>query len=251
MFRIIDIKNHGLVRDLLTCLFLVFSVVINAQSNKKFIRQGNREYEKNKFADSEVSYRKAIDKNKLSPDVVFNIGDALYKQNKFEDAGKQFTENVSRNEDKKKKSSGLYNLGNSLLKANKLQESIEAYKESLKLRPDNKEAKYNLAYAQDLLKLQQQQQQQQQDKNKQDQNKDKNQKDQKDDKKNQKDKDKDQNQQKEQNQDQQQQQQQEQSMSKEDAQRLLNALANEEKNVQEKVKLDKAAKAKVLTVKNW
>jgi hypothetical protein len=40
-------------------------------------------------------------------------------------------------------------------------------------------------------------------------------------------------------------------MSKDDAQRLLNALANEEKNVQEKVKLAKAAKEKVRTVKNW
>lgn len=50
---------------------------------------------------------------------------------------------------------------------------------------------------------------------------------------------------------QQQQQQQQQGISKEDAQRLLNALANDEKNVQEKVKLAKATKAKVRTVKNW
>ena len=64
--------------------------------------------------------------------------------------------------DKIKKSAGLYNLGNSLLKANKLQESIDAYKSSLKLRPDNPEAKYNLAYAQDLLKKQQEQQKKQQ-----------------------------------------------------------------------------------------
>ena len=71
-------------------------------------------------------------------------------------------------------------LGNSLLKANKLPESIEAYKNSLKLDPDRKEAKYNLSYAQDLLKKQKEQQkQQQQDKNKEDQNKDKNKQDQK------------------------------------------------------------------------
>ena len=106
----------------------------NAQADKKYIRQGNREYEKNKFSESEISYRKAIDKNKQSPDAVFNIGDALYKQNKFEEAGKQFIENINMNEDKNKKSAGLYNLGNSLLKANKVKESIEAYKGSLKLR---------------------------------------------------------------------------------------------------------------------
>jgi tetratricopeptide (TPR) repeat protein len=46
-------------------------------------------------------------------------------------------------------------MGNSLLMNNKVQESIEAYKRSLKLDPKNTETKYNLAYAQDLLKQQQ------------------------------------------------------------------------------------------------
>ena len=251
MFRIINISNRGLINSLLICTFMILSVAINAQSDKKFIRKGNSEYEKNKFSDSEISYRKAIDKNKELPDAVFNVGDALYRQNKYEDAGKQFIENINMNEDKNKKAAGLYNLGNSLLKANKFQESIEAYKGSLKLRPENNETKYNLAYAQDLIKQQQEQQQKQQEKNKQDQNKDNKKEDQKKNKKDQKDpndKNKDQQDDQNKNQDQQKQQQ---GISKDDAQRLLNALANDEKNVQEKVKLAKAAKAKVRTVKNW
>ncbi len=229
---------------LLTALMLlIFSGFTFAQADKKFIREGNREYDKEKFSESEISYRRAIDKNKESSDAVFNTGDALYKQKKFEEAGKQFIENHNMNEDKKKKSSSLYNLGNSLLMANKVQESIDAYKGSLKLNPKNPEAKYNLAYAQDLLRQQEQQkQQQQQNQDKQDQNKD--QQDKKDQNK------EDQNKQ-DQNKEQQQQQQQPQEISKEDAERVLNALANDEKNVQEKVKLAKALKAKVRTVKNW
>jgi len=234
------------------CLFLLLTGTLNAQKDKKYIRQGNKEYEKNNFSDSEVSYRKAMNKNEKSPDAVFNIGDALYKQNKYEDAGKQFVENINMNDDRNKKSSGFYNLGNSLLKANKLEESIGAYKESLKLQPDNIEAKYNLAYAQDLLKQQEQQQQQQNNKN-QDQ-KDQDKKDQE----GQQDKDKqDQNEQDSKNSEQQDQQQnqeqkeQQQGISKEDAERLLNAIANDEKNVQEKVKLEKAAKTKMRTIKNW
>ncbi|MCX6328530.1 MAG: tetratricopeptide repeat protein [Bacteroidia bacterium] len=224
---------------------MIFSGFTFAQADKKFIREGNREYDKEKFSESEISYRRAIDKNKESSDAVFNTGDALYKQKKFEEAGKQFIENHNMNEDKKKKSSSLYNLGNSLLMANKVQESIDAYKGSLKLNPKNAEGKYNLAYAQDLLKQQEQQkQQQQQNQDKQDQNKD--QQDKKDQKKEDQNK-QDQNK----NQQQQQQQQQPQEISKEDAERVLNALANDEKNVQEKVKLAKALKAKVRTVKNW
>jgi tetratricopeptide (TPR) repeat protein len=232
---------------IIAALLLSHYAASYAQADRKLIREGNREYGKEKYPDSEISYRKAIDKNKESSDAVFNTGDALYKQKKYEDAGKQFMENHNMNDDKTKKSSSLYNLGNSLLMANKVQESIEAYKGSLKLDPDNMETKYNLAYAQDLLKQQQEQQQQQkknqdkqdQDKQKQDQDKKDQSKDQQDNKDQQQDQNKDQ------------QQQQPQAISKEDAERLLNALANDEKNVQEKVKLAKAQKAKVRTIKNW
>lgn len=228
-------------------ILLIIPVAAFGQAEKKYVRQGNREFEKNKFSESEISYRKALDKNKTYPDAVFNTGDALYKQKKFEDAGKQFSENSTMNEDRSKKAASLYNLGNSLLMAKKVQESIEAYKSSLKVRPDNMEAKYNLAYAQDLLKQQQQQQQQQQN---QDKNKDDQKNKQKNDKENKDNQNKDN--QKQQNNDQdQQQQQQQQTISKEDAERLLNAIANDEKNVQEKVKLAKAAKEKVRTLKNW
>jgi len=251
MIRIINISNRQIFTFLLICLFLMFFGAVSGQSEKKYIRQGNREYEKNNFSDSEVAYRKAIDKNNQSPDAVFNIGDALYKQNKFEDAGKQFVENINMNSDNNKKSTGLYNLGNSFLKTNKLKESIDAYKGSLKLKPDNIEAKYNLAYAQDLLKQQEEQKKNENNK-KQDQKQDKDKQDQDKNKKDKSDQDKDQQMDQGDKQDNKQEKQdQQQSISKEDAQRLLNALANDEKNVQEKVKLAKAAKEKVRSVKNW
>ncbi len=243
-------KNHikycGKPEALILLFMLCFTVSLNAQADRKFIRQGNHEYEKDKFSESEISYRRALDKNKTSGDAVFNSGDALYKQKKYDDAGKQFIESHKMIEEKDKRSASMYNLGNSLLMANKLKESIEAYKNSLKLNPVNMEAKYNLAYAQDLLKKQeeqqkQQQQQQQQNKDDQDQKKDQ-------DQPKQKDQEKQDNNQQEKQQDKQQDQQ---SISKEDAQRLLNAIANDEKNVQEKIKLAKAAKARVKTTKNW
>jgi Ca-activated chloride channel family protein len=249
------IKLSGFRGKIILAAFvgLLCSQSLNAQSDRKYIRQGNREYEKSKYSDSEILYRKAADKNKNDADALFNTGAALYKQKKFEDAGKEFVQNENMNEDRRKKSEALYNLGNSFLKANKFKESIEAYENSLKLNPGNPEAKYNLAYAQDMLKQQQQQQQQQQKQNQQQQqNKDKNDKDKDKNKKEQNNDKQDQNQQNQQNQNQQNQQnQQQQGISKDDAERLLNALANEEKNVQEKVKLAKAAKEKVRTLKNW
>jgi len=250
MTGLFNIRNRfSILLNYMLLAFLVFCPnSLNAQVEKKYIREGNREYNKSKFQESEVSYRRAIDNNRRSPEAVFNIGDALYRQNKYEEAAKQFTENINMNEESDRKAAGLYNLGNSLLQSKKLKESIEAYKSSLKLKPDNFEAKYNLAYAQDLLKQQEQQQQQQKqdqkDQNKQDkQDQNKDQQKQNKDQKNQDQKQDQQNQQNEQSQDQ--------NISKEDAQRLLNSLANDEKNVQEKVKLAKAARERKLTVKNW
>ncbi|MDM8003983.1 MAG: tetratricopeptide repeat protein [Bacteroidota bacterium] len=227
----------------------ILSPSLFGQEEREFIRKGNRLYKKNEFAGSEGMYRRAQEDGKSSGDAVFNLGNALYRQKRFGEASGEFIRSAQAAEgDSLKQAEGFYNLGNSLLKEQKFSESIEAYINSLKLNPGNVQAKYNLAYAQDQLKKQEQQQQQDQQNQdkKQDQDKD----DQKD-KKNQDQKD-DQQQQQDQNKNQQQQQQQQQSaMSRDDAKRLLDALAASEKQTQEKVQRDKAAGARVRVIKNW
>jgi len=229
-----------------------------AQKERKYIRQGNKEFEDSNFEESEIDYRKAADlEEKKSHKTVFNVGDALYKQEKYEDAISQFNEIADLELSKEEKAKVYHNLGNSLLKNNKLQESIEAYKNALRNNPDDMDTKYNLIYAQ--KKLQQQQQQQNQDQNKdqnkdQEQNQDKNQNQDQDQNKDQNKDQNDQQQNKDQNkqdQNKDQQQQQKPKISKEDAERLLQALANDEKNTQKKVKEQKAAAAKVKTEKEW
>ncbi len=243
------IKYRKILLYLLSALtFAVLFVPLTAysQGDKKYIREGNRDYEKENYADSEIAYRKALNRNNASSSAVFNIGNALYKQEKFEDAGKQFSNSFEMNDDRRKKSASLYNLGNSLLMADRIPESIEAYKGSLKLDPHNLEAKYNLAFAQDLLKQQEEQPQQNQDQDQGNQD-DKQQQDQDDN-----GQDNDQQQDQDDNgQDNDQQQDQESQISREDAERILNSLANDEKDIQEQIKLDKAKQQKVKTLRNW
>jgi tetratricopeptide (TPR) repeat protein len=227
---------------------------LHGQEEREYIRKGNRLYRKSEFAGSEGMYRLAEEEGKSSGDAVFNLGDALYRQNRFGEAAEEFSRAVQTGEaDSLRQADGFYNLGNSLLKEQKFSESINAYINSLKLNPDNIQAKYNLAYAQDQLKKQEEQQQQQQQD--QDQNQDQDQ-----DKQNQQDqqnkdqddnKDQEQKQQDDQQQQQQEQQQQQSSMSREDAKRLLDALAANEKETQEKVLREKAAGARVRVIKNW
>ncbi len=253
------------MKNIIICLIvsLLTSTVSYAQREKSDIREGNRLFKSGKFEDSEVSYRKAVDIQTGSIPGSFNLGDALYRQEKYEEAGKQFAEVSNKNSSKEVLAQAYHNMGNSLLQAGKLDESIDAFKDALRRNPSDMETKYNLAYAQNLKKQQEEQEQKdkqdnkdnkdnedkKEDEDKKDQqNQDKDQEDQKD-KQDQQDQNKDQKDQEE-NQDKQEQQQQP-KISKADAQRLLDALANDEKKTQEKVKLAKAKSKKVRTLKDW
>jgi len=228
-------------------IFIAFSAY--AQNEKKSIRQGNREFNKNDYANSEISYRKALEKNPSSFKGNFNLADALYKQDKQEETVKLLDGLSSANVSDVQKSNVYYNMGNSYLKQKKLKESIESYKSSLRLNPNDVESKYNLAEAQRMLKQQQQQEKNDKDKENKDNkdNKDKN-KDKKDqDKKDDKDKDKQNQDQKDKNKPQPQQQ----KMSQEDARRMLEALQNNEKQIQQKIREQQAKAARVKVEKNW
>jgi len=231
------------MKHIIFAITIIFPLTLNAQSERKYIRQGNNEYNRGQFEDSEVSFRKANAENNRLPETLFNIGAALFKQEKYDDAARQFTNNIIMTEDNSQKAAGLYNLGNSLLQAGKFQESIEAYKESLRLQPNNFEAKHNLAYAQDQLQQQEQQQDQQNGDNQDNQNNENNKQD------NQNQQNQEDNQ--EQNQSQSQQQQEENAISREDAERLLNSLANDEQKVQEWMRRVKASREWKNVVKNW
>lgn len=225
------------------CLLLV-SASLSGQEEREYIRKGNRLFKKSEFAGSEGMYRRAQAQEKQGGDAGFNLGGALYKQGRFGEAAGEFSKAaVSSEGDSLKQAEGLYNLGNSLVKEQKFEESIEAYINSLKLNPGNIQAKYNLAWAQDQLKKQEEQQKQQ----------DKDQKEQDDNKENKDDQQEKNDQEQDKNKEQQEQQQQEQqpSISREDAKRLLDAMAAREKETQEKVQRDKAAQAKVRVIKNW
>jgi len=226
-------------------LFFVLSVF--AQNERKVIRQGVKAYQSGEFSEAEVQFRKAGDLNQESFEAEFNTGTAMYGQEKFDETVKQYENIVKSSEDPATLAKVWHNMGNSFLEARQYQPSIEAYKNSLRNNPGDQDSKYNLAYARQKLEEQQQQNQDQQDQENQDkqENQDQENQDQQDqEKQDQQDKEK---------QDQQDQEQQARPLeiSKEDAERMLNAIQQQEKDVKEKVDKKKAAAAKVKTEKDW
>jgi len=217
------------MKHIIAILFLNF-VCLCAFSQKESadVREGNKQYKNKQFTEAEILYRKGLEKNNNSFEGNFNLGNALFRQEKYTDALEQFEKAaVLTPKDKMRAAAAYHNAGNALFLNGKIAESIEAYKQSLRLNPKDNNTRYNLAYAKLML------QKQQQNKND-DQNKDK---------------------QKEQEQEQKQEKQQQQQppppqMSKEQAQQLLQALEQDEKKTQEKAK-QQQVKNKRNAEKNW
>ena len=211
-----------------------------AQKEYGDIRHGNREYRKDKATEAEVDYRRALEKNGRSFEAHYNLGDALFKQEKYKDAADEFIAaagTLDQEKDKKRLADTYHNLGNAHFGQQQYGEAVEAYKRSLRLNPKDNDTRYNLVKAMQLLQ-QQQQQQQNQDQN---QNQDKQQQQQQQQQQEQ--------QQEQQEQQQQQQQQQEQQMDKETAEQILQALEQDEQDTQEKLKRQQGGKKRV--EKDW
>ena len=209
------------------------------KTDSDYLRSGNKLYSDSLFIKAEVDYRKALEINPKSTDAMFNLGNALLMQQKANEAMEQY-QSVSKIEKDKNKLAQIYhNMGVILQSSKQYPQCIEAYKESLRNNPKDDETRYNLALAQKLLKDQQQQQQ--------NQDQEQQQQEQKEDKQEQ---NKDQQEQEQKDQQQQQQQQDKNEMSKENAQQLLNAVMQDEKNVQDKVKKQIQIQGKKLE-KDW
>jgi len=202
------------------------TAVYGQKTDRDYLRSGNKLYKDSLFVKAEVDYRKALEVNPKSADALYNLGNSLLMQEKGKEAMEQLDAASRLEKDKEKLAHIYHNMGVILQASKQLPQCIEAYKQALRNNPKDDETRYNLALAQKQLKDQQQQQEQnQQQEQKQDQKQDE-----KEQNKDQQDQDK-----KQQNQNNQQQQNQNQ-MSKENAEQLLNAVMQDEKNVQDKVK---------------
>lgn len=218
----------------LTVLILSSSPVFAQKAERKHVREGNDLYKSEKFTESEIEYRKALEVNPRSIEGTYNLGNSLYRQKKFPEAAEQYqllagqSERLKETPEGKQRLSEVYhNMGNIFMNGKDYAKSVEAYKESLRLNPKDDETRYNLALAQKLLNDQQNQDQSQDQQN---QDKDEN-KDQQDQQQQQQQQQQDNKQNKTQEQEQPNEQ-----MSQDNAQQMLDAFLQDEKDTQEKVK---------------
>ena len=220
-------------------LFIILLTLasFSAWGQKTDLRKGNREFRKGEYGEADISYRKGLLKDTSSVAARYNLANNLYRQESFDEAAKML--DGIENPD----AAACFNRGDVAIAKEDWKTAVDSFKECLLQDPGDLKAKENYIYARNKLMEQQQQQNQDQNQDNQDQNKDQ-------------DQNQDQNQdqqQQDQNKDQQQQQQpQPQEISPQQAQQLLRAIQEKEKQTQEKVDKEKAAALKSRQKeKNW
>lgn len=257
-----------LLLTIITTILVVGSVSAD-DSYKKINDKAVELFENGEFDQATVLLEEARDINPADPVVNYNLGGAYHQQGEYDKANETYL-NSTLSEDSLMEAHSYYNMGNTEFRKGDYQKALDAYKKSIDLDPTDLDAKYNLELSQQKLQEQEQQEcdkdQEQQDDQEQQEDQEQNQdQQQQDDQQDQEQQDQDQQDQQEQQdqeqqddqQDQEQQdQQQEQSsgdqdedqdqqsqqsepqemeMSEEDAERLLNAVSGNDRDVLKKL----------------
>lgn len=235
------------------------------------IKRGNAHYKAEAYDAALEAYQSAAEDRPEDAISRYNLGTALYQKKQFEKASDEFRRSLD-TVDPVPQAQGYYNLGNAQVQLNDIEGAIRSYKSALRLNPVDLDAKHNLELA--LEKLEQQSQQNRSESG--DEDKDRQEQDQQQQNQDQQDRDEqepDQRDQENPSESEQYQQNQESSeqeasseesspqseqestrqpveMSEEDAIRLLEAVKDNEKEIQKKI-LQKRFSRRQRSEKDW
>ena len=138
--------------SLAACLLALSSVAALAQTDRKEVRAGNRQFKKGNWQNAEIEYSKAQAKDSTSFAAAYNLAGALYREENFDEAGKSLERMKDVAPMSPNASDYYYNFGNIAVKKKDWKAAVDAYKQSLRLNPDDLDAKENYAYAKQMLK---------------------------------------------------------------------------------------------------
>jgi Ca-activated chloride channel family protein len=228
---------------------------LNKKGNKAYEEgeelslKGNKNEALEAYEQALKYYRDAEIEKPESPELSYNLANVMYQQEKYPDALEKYYKGLS-TEKPKDQAAAYYNMGNALYRSGKYPEAIQAYQKCLDITPDDEDAKYNIEFVRKKMKEmldKEKQRQQQQPQNQQQ----KQQSQQQEQKQGQKQEQQAQSQEEQKKQQEEQQQMQpKQGMTKEDAERILNALKDDEKDIQKKQKRVAQASGRS-TGKDW
>ena len=139
---------------MLACLAL--PSIAAAQPGRGAVDAGNRLYDEGRYEEAHEQYLEALRQAPDSPIVPFNDGNALYRTEELQRAMESYRRAVESG-DPAIEAQAWYNLGNALYKQQQLEPALEDYKEALRRNPADTDAKHNFEVTLEQLQEQQQQ----------------------------------------------------------------------------------------------
>ena len=133
-------------------VLLAFTVSLKAQEERSFIRKGNQYFTDSNFIMADSMYAKAVEINPNSIEAQYNIANSFYEQKNYEEAITGLENTIPQIDSNDQKAKAYHNLGNAYMETKKLEAAIEAYKNALRNNSADTEARYNLAYAQSMIR---------------------------------------------------------------------------------------------------
>ena len=207
------------------------------------IKRGNAHYKTEAYDAALEAYQSAAENRPEDAISHYNLGTALYQKERFEKAADEFRRSLDAS-DPVHRAQGYYNLGNAQVQLNDIEGAIRSYKSALRLNPADLDAKHNLELV--LERLEQNSQQNQSESG--DDDKDRQEQDQQ--QQNQESSEQEVASEESPPQPEQQSTQHPVEMSKEDAIRLLEAVKDNEKEIQKKI-LQKRFSRRQRSEKDW
>jgi len=138
-------------------VFLVSSFGAQTAFSMGRVSSAHRDYRRGDYARSAEKYKELSRKNPGDARIHFNLGDSLYRQEDYPAAVDAFNRAQESARHPAVRSRSAYNAGNALYRQGRYQEAIEKYKQALRLNPRDPDAKHNLEFALKALKSQQRQ----------------------------------------------------------------------------------------------
>ena len=117
--------------------------------------EGNRLYLKKEYDEALKRYTEAQASRPGAPEMHYNIGNVLYRKGELDKAAEEYLR-AQAAPDKRLSQAALYNRGNALMSQGRFQDAVNAYVQALRVRPGDQDAKRNLELALRLMQEQKQ-----------------------------------------------------------------------------------------------
>jgi Ca-activated chloride channel homolog len=141
-------KGNGILGSAVAAVLFVLPGVSTARADSVASKNkdGNRLFSQEKYQEAEKAYLDAEVQSPDRPELLYNLGNTLIKQKKYEQALQSLRQAVSKGDEGLQESS-WFNAGNALFEMGNFRDSAQAYIQALRINPADRDAKYNLEMA--------------------------------------------------------------------------------------------------------